>query len=113
MPLNPCICELRRKHIRNIPKSPNLPCSKPCIYKLKLIRSDYLATDGEHSTMAITTKIIPEIKYTREHPWATVAAAGGEKKVSVCLTGLLYDEEGGIYLLVHEHPFQERRLYIS
>ena len=63
--------------------------------------------------MATPTKLIPEIHYAHEHPWATVKSPDGEHEVSVCLTSLLYDEEGGIYLLVHEHPFKERRLYIK
>ena len=63
--------------------------------------------------MTTPTKITPEIEYAHEHPWATVKTPDGKHEVSVSLTSLLYDEEGGIYLLVHQHPFQERRLYIK
>ena len=63
--------------------------------------------------MTTRPKIVPEIEYAHQHPWATVKTLDGEHEVSVSLTNLLYDEEGNIYLLVHKHPFQELRLYIK
>ena len=57
-------------------------------------------------------QITPKIHYAHEHPWATVAAPGGEKAVIVSLTSLLYDEEGRLYLLVLEDG-AEHRLYLD
>ena len=58
------------------------------------------------------SKIAPRIHYAHGNPWATVAAPGGEKEVIVCLTSLLYDEKGSVYLLVFDGD-AERRLYLD
>ena len=57
-------------------------------------------------------QITPQIHYAHGNPWATVAAPGGEKEVIVCLTSLLYDEKGSVYLLVFDGD-AERRLYLD
>ena len=70
MPLNPCICELRRKHIRNIPKSPNLPCSKPCIYKLReqRINRERKNIPSKSCTKCNTEKTIDEFYLSSTKP---------------------------------------------
>ena len=58
------------------------------------------------------SKIAPRIHYAHGNPWATVKSPDGKREVSVSLTNLLYDEEGGIYLLVLEGGV-EHRLYLD
>ena len=57
-------------------------------------------------------QIEPRIHYAHGNPWATVAAPNGETEVMVCLTSLLYDEDGNVYLLAFEGDV-ERRLYLD
>ena len=57
-------------------------------------------------------RIEPRIHYAHGNPWATVASPNGEAEVIVCLTNLLYDQEGRIYLLAFEGDV-ERRLYLD
>ena len=58
------------------------------------------------------SKIAPRIHYAHGNPWADVAAPNGETEVMVCLTNLLYDQEGRLYLLAFEGDV-ERRLYLD
>ena len=58
------------------------------------------------------SKIAPKIHYAHGNPWATVASPASEKEVIVCLTNLLYDQEGRLYLLAFEGDV-ERRLYLD
>ena len=57
-------------------------------------------------------QIAPKIHYAHGNPWATVKSPDGEKEVIVCLTSLLYDEKGSVYLLVFDGD-AERRLYLD
>lgn len=62
-------------------------------------------------------KIIPQIEYFNENPWATVSTLDGTESVSVSLSNLHYDEiDGRVYLLAgtgQGDEYRELRLYLK